>query len=197
MKYLYVLLVLILSGCAKNIADQGDMEDIKRRVWILEQALANTVVSLQNIITQANTDRANGLADSARQDSNIAALQSNANAQQVQLTVIQMGDTIIKMVDPCGTTPGFYNEVLLRTTGGKLVAYFESGTNRYLSILSPGNYATTDGTGCNFTVDNDLKVCNQTIVGHTATSRYCSSVEMSVRVSTTFLFDIVSCRLRR
>jgi hypothetical protein len=148
MKYLYVLLIIGLSGCAKNVADQGDMEDIKHRVWVLEQALANTVISLQNIIAQGNTDH-----------SSIAALQANANAQQVQLTVIQMGDTIIKMIDPCGTTPGFYNEVLLRTTGGKLVAYFESGSNRYLSILPPGNYATTDGTGCNFTVDNNLKVC--------------------------------------
>lgn len=159
MKLLLVIMFIFLSACAKHIADEGDMQDIKHRVWVLEQALANTVISLQNIIAQANADRSNGAANDATQDASIAAMQANANAQQVQLTVIQMGDTIIKMIDPCGTTPGYYNEVILRTMGGKLVAYFESGSSRFLSILPPGNYATTDGTGCNFSVDSSLKVC--------------------------------------
>lgn len=63
---------------------------------------------------------------------------------------------IAEIVDPCGTTPGFYNEVLLKLTDGKVVALFVdnvSGYNPRLAIIPAGNYMTTDGTSCNFSVD--------------------------------------------
>jgi len=61
------------------------------------------------------------------------------------------GDAFIELIDPCGDGPGF-DEVLLRLTDGRLVAYFEQGGNRFLSVISDGNYRTTDAQGCYFSV---------------------------------------------
>lgn len=60
---------------------------------------------------------------------------------------------IVGVIDPCGDGPGF-DEILLQMQNGQLVAYFETGGNRFLSLLSNGNYRTTDQQSCNFSVLN-------------------------------------------
>lgn len=62
-------------------------------------------------------------------------------------------DSIAELIDPCGDEVG-YDEVLIRLTDGRLLAYFESGGNRFLSVLPPGSYRTTDSSSCAFTVDS-------------------------------------------
>jgi hypothetical protein len=64
----------------------------------------------------------------------------------------------MEIVDPCGDTPNKFDEILFRLSNGVLVAYFESGSNRYLSVIPPGTYKTTDGNNCIFTVDSQLQV---------------------------------------
>lgn len=64
-------------------------------------------------------------------------------------------NTVTQIISPCGITTGWY-EVVLRTSGGDYLAYFEQGGNRFLVKLQRGtDYSTTDGRGCNFRVKTD------------------------------------------
>ena len=69
-------------------------------------------------------------------------------------------DAIIEIIDPCGKQTT-YDEVLLRTSSGLLLAYFENGGKRFLTEIRPGRYVTTDGTNCLFTVTNDGQVLSE------------------------------------
>lgn len=62
-------------------------------------------------------------------------------------------DSIVQIIDPCGDASG-HDEILLILSTGEVLAYFESGSNRFLSVLENGNYRTTDAQQCNFTVSN-------------------------------------------
>lgn len=67
----------------------------------------------------------------------------------------------VELVDPCGDTPGVYDEVFLRLANGKLLSSFSdnaNGQNTRFSILVPGNYITTDGSHCSFTVDSNNQI---------------------------------------
>lgn len=68
--------------------------------------------------------------------------------------------TVTSLYDPCGHQSS-YDEVLLRLANGQLLAHYASGALQYLTIVGPGNYVTTDGTHCYFTVDSDLGVSNE------------------------------------
>lgn len=65
--------------------------------------------------------------------------------------------TVVGLVDPCGPQ-GTFDEVLLRLANGELLAHYSSGNKEFLTQVGPGNYSTTDGTNCHFTVHNDLTV---------------------------------------
>lgn len=66
-------------------------------------------------------------------------------------------DAVAELIDPCGDGPG-YDEVLIRYDSGELVAYFESGGKRFLSVIGEGSYVTTDQQACNFSVDAEGNV---------------------------------------
>jgi hypothetical protein len=68
--------------------------------------------------------------------------------------------TVVGLVDPCGDQNGF-DEVLLRLGNGQLMAHYSAGNQQFLSILGPGNYVTTDGTSCSFTINNDLTISGE------------------------------------
>lgn len=59
--------------------------------------------------------------------------------------------TVSDIIDPCGDGPG-YDEVLLVLANGTLLAHYADGVKQFLSVIGPGTYTTTDGTGCVFTV---------------------------------------------
>lgn len=65
--------------------------------------------------------------------------------------------TVTEVIDPCGTGPGF-NEVLLRLGNGQILAHYASGATQFLTLIGPGNYVTTDGQACYFTVHSDMTV---------------------------------------
>jgi hypothetical protein len=72
--------------------------------------------------------------------------------------------TPVGIVDPCGTRPGIFNEVFLKLSNGTLLASFSdnvNGTNTRFSILTAGNYMTTDGDNCTFTVDSLGNITNE------------------------------------
>lgn len=70
----------------------------------------------------------------------------------------------VGLVDPCGTNPNIFNEVFIRLNNGQMVASFSdnaSGANTRFSILKPGNFVTTDGDGCTFSVDSNYQITNE------------------------------------
>lgn len=62
--------------------------------------------------------------------------------------------TVVELIDPCGAQPGF-NEVLLRMANGQLIAHYAQGNKQFLAVIGPGNYMTTDGHSCYFTIDSN------------------------------------------
>lgn len=69
--------------------------------------------------------------------------------------------SIVEVIDPCGNAAGVYDEVILKMANGTLIASFSennNGKNTRLSVLPQGNYQTTDGTSCNFSVSNTNNV---------------------------------------
>lgn len=63
---------------------------------------------------------------------------------------------IIAVVDPCNTQNSHgYDEVILKLGNGTYLSSFSdnaNGLNTRFGILKPGNYVTTDGTSCRFTI---------------------------------------------
>lgn len=136
------LCVMLLGETAK------DVEDLEKRVDKLENGHAEAVSIVNSL-------------DASVQDNElmINALQTQANSMQVQLAQIAGYESIAEIVDPCGDGPG-YDEVLLKTSSGKYIAYFEGlGSDRFLSVLEQEvNYETTDAQECQFYISTDNEV---------------------------------------
>lgn len=70
----------------------------------------------------------------------------------------------VGIVDPCGTTPGMYNEVFLRLSNGELLASMSDdpqGRNTRFSMLQPGCFMTTDGDRCSFCIDDQFRLYDE------------------------------------
>ena len=57
----------------------------------------------------------------------------------------------LDFIDPCGDNPGKFDEVLVKTDAG-IAGYFEQGNQRFLTILTDGDYITTDSQQCRFSI---------------------------------------------
>jgi len=137
------------------------IDGIDQRLAELELTVDDNISDINNLTIRLNslqTDvEGNASEISAMQDL-INNLQTTTNLTQVQITQIQNSDTITEIIDVCGDGSG-YDEVILRATNGKLMAYFESGSKRFLSLLPVGTYQTTDNTSCTFKVIANGDVC--------------------------------------
>ncbi len=71
---------------------------------------------------------------------------------QINALNLASSKNIVKVIDPCGDGVGF-DEILLQLADGTIIAYFESGGDRHLSVLGVGSYRTTDKQKCFFKVD--------------------------------------------
>ena len=60
--------------------------------------------------------------------------------------------SVTELIDPCGDSPGKYDEVLLRLANGTLLAHYADGAKQFLAVIGPGTYVTTDYQSCVFTV---------------------------------------------
>lgn len=85
---------------------------------------------------------------------NVTVLQASVNSALVQIAVLQGYNNIVSIKDPCGAQ-GSYNEVFLKLSSGRYLASFSDnaqGLNTRFTQLTDGNFVTTDGTNCQFTV---------------------------------------------
>lgn len=84
----------------------------------------------------------------------ISALQASANSTQTQMAALNSNLQIKGLLNPCGDSAG-YDEVLVRFSDGSVMAYFETGGKRHLTVLTPGvQYQTTDADSCQFKVNS-------------------------------------------
>jgi hypothetical protein len=111
--------------------------------------LSSELIELEDMVFQGHTAFETAIKDIRLE---ILELETQTANLLLQLSALE-GKTITEIIDPCGNSAGF-DEVLLKTGDGKVLAYFESGSNRFLGLLSAGNYRTTDGTKCNFAVSS-------------------------------------------
>lgn len=106
------------------------------------QASLNELVTNMALLSQNETQNSTAISN----------LQTQTNLLLVQMAQISTGLRITELLDPCGDGAG-YDEVLVRLSDGRLLAYFETGGNRFLAVLTNNAYyRTTDAQLCNFYV---------------------------------------------
>ena len=158
--------LLTLVSCGKDLrralgADhQAEIDrmnekinDHEKRLSSLENTVsvgASEMAQIQAELDSLETSQT-ALADSL--NAALKTLQSGLKDAVADIAVLKGHDNIVKFIDPCGDGPG-YDEVPLKTSSGKLIAYFEVGNKRFLSVLSNDTYQTTDQQACVFRVLN-------------------------------------------
>jgi hypothetical protein len=161
----YILACFLLCGCGlqnqidnlKTRTDKNEqsIDEINTRIKSLATSIDNNINLISFLSEQETNDVASIL-------SQISSIQTSVVVQTTTLVTLQTNENITAFHDFCGNQPGVYNEVGMITTTGKIVVYFEAGSNRYLSILSDGDYITSDGTACYFSVtDGGTKIVNE------------------------------------
>jgi peptidoglycan hydrolase CwlO-like protein len=119
-------------------------------------SLGATQILIQNQINTVQGNVTNLMMQMLSVNNALPVLQSNINGLQTQINTLTatVSTAVIGMVDPCGDGSGM-DEVLLKTKDGKYVAYFETGGNRFLTVLQAGNsYQTTDSQHCHFSLNS-------------------------------------------
>lgn len=161
--------------------NQGD--SYMSSVELLITNLNTQVTSINASIAQLQAQMAANNSQDASQQQAIAALQASLASLTTQVSTLQSGQaqqqnvlngvlarlaaletnnsngSVISFIDPCGDGPS-YDEVIMKTSTGQLMAYFEDQgrSKRFLTLLSPGQYETTDQQGCRFTVNSNGSV---------------------------------------
>ena len=86
-------------------------------------------------------------------------MQGQIEQVQADLAELETDQTVVEIIDPCGDFPGRLDEVILKLSDGSLIAYFEYDNNKkFLTVLGPDNYVTTDHQRCSFSVTAEGEV---------------------------------------
>ena len=140
---------------------QSDIDSIVLDIDSLQSvvdALENSVEDNSAAIALLQSQIVNHNSRITSLESLVASLQTTTNNLLVDVAQLESNENIVEFIDPCGNWSGGYDEVILKTSSGKLLAYFENGSRRFLSLLTPGSYRVTDGSNCNFTVHGNMSV---------------------------------------
>jgi prefoldin subunit 5 len=157
---------------AKGIGaeETGDIKKLDKKV----KSLAEKIEDLENNFTSLNAD-ISAVSDSVTElridmedgdetlqgqintlNGIVDSLQDDMDDVQEELSEVSTGQNIVRHIDPCGDQSGHYDEILMVTQDGTVIAYFEVGNKRFLSELTPGVlYQTTDNQACRFKVTED------------------------------------------
>jgi hypothetical protein len=152
------------------LALQNQMASLKANIETTLTYSSSSYASMLNIrqaISILESENAGQDAEILALQVQVAALASSLEAAQTDIYLLQSqyanlatAETIMGYLDCGGDGPGF-DEVVLRTSSGKLIAYFkDNGSREFLTVLTPGNYQTTDESRCNFSVSNTGTFCD-------------------------------------
>lgn len=170
MKHLPVIALLLLVSCAPRkkviVENNYDDSEVKTRLSDLEQRVASLGVSRLLMISSMNFQQSqlNALFEAdgelsesiANLQSSLSSAQTMINALSSQIVTLQNNVNISQVIDPCNDAPNKYDEVIFKMSNGTYVASFSdnaSGLNTRFSVLPVGNYQSTDGTNCRFSVN--------------------------------------------
>lgn len=133
-------------------------------VFSIVSANLNVCPAGGNIIMLANDINDNNQLDT--NDSNIQSVTTcnGVNGTDGQDAPVPSNLGLVSLINPCGDAPGIFDEVLIRLSDGNILASFSdnaNGQNTRFSLLTPGSFSTTDGSGCRFSVDNNLTITDQ------------------------------------
>lgn len=141
--------------------DRMDKNDEKNReqdekiaaLSLQNEGLIHSITDLSQELEIIQDNVEDNSADITSLTALIAGLQTQVNTNIVSIAALDSTTTssITQIIDPCGNGAG-YDEVILKTRNGQYLAYFENGSQRYLTKLEIGSYITTDGTGCRFSL---------------------------------------------
>jgi hypothetical protein len=161
-----------LSSNEKEIESLSTMvQELLKDIAVIESQVAQTNIMINllhsmaqqqsadiNAINQMLVDMNQDLVDLQEK---VAYEQTRVNAMQIEINQLQSEDSVVESIYPCGDNANKFDEAILKTRSGKLIVYFESGGNRFLTRLSPGAYRTTDyAPYCNFTVNAQMQIVN-------------------------------------
>jgi len=138
MRTFIVVVLLLLNGCADK-PDNG--QDGKSGSCSVQTAVNGVVITCTDGTSAVVTNGQHG---------------NNGQDGRDGLDGRDGIDAIVEFIDPCGDNPGHFDEVVLKLSTGELLAYFESGSHRFLSLIRNGNYRTTDVQNCAFSVNNGV-----------------------------------------
>jgi hypothetical protein len=158
--------------------DQTQIDELKKRLQALEfeMSVAQSELSVLNVSSanlqsqidaltaQLGANAANDVIlqnqitvlqnQAATLTSAESSLQTEINTALVSIATLNGYQNIVSIKDPCGAQ-GSYNEVFLKLASGRYLASFSdnaNGLNTRFTQLTDGNFVTTDGTHCYFTV---------------------------------------------
>lgn len=144
---------------------ESDLGSLSTSYATLTAVIASTQSELDALSDQNSAEHAQLQALLNAQDARlntvdglITSLQTVANQTQAELTglveSLDAENRITGYLDPCGDHVGRYDEVLIVTNQGKVIAYFQDANKRHLTVLLPNVfYQTTDAQSCTFKVD--------------------------------------------
>lgn len=139
----------------------SELKDKSAQIIQLDALIQLIQISVVDNADFVNTVTADLQLEIEQLEDSVAYQQTIINDMIGDISELANQDSILEYVLPCGDRAGIYDETLLRTKSGKLIAYFESGSNRFLSELPPGTYSTTDqNPRCQFTVDSNFNIIN-------------------------------------
>lgn len=159
-----------ISSIQSDLLDLEDNDaDLQAQINIINGSLTSTinnVSSIQLSLTAAlNSISALQSTDASLQAQidnllgRIEVLESADYQTQINNLVVNLANlsnevegSITRIWDPCGDHAGNFDEVILQTNDGTFMAYFESGSKRFLSVLGNGTYQTTDNQACVFNI---------------------------------------------
>jgi len=124
-----------------------DLRDLEKQVDDLRSELESEVARIES----QNLDLYLNLKKRIRRLSRKSRKQLR-QIRQLSDIVDDFKDNFITVIDPCGDSQGF-DEVLLKLYDGSILAFFDN-SDGFIAELQDGNYTTTDGTNCNFSIDN-------------------------------------------
>jgi len=130
------------------------IQDAEYRILRLEQDFLNLRFFAEEIEQELSEAIQQGFQDLEQElRAELQLLEADLVLVASDLAGLELGKQVVDFIDPCGDMPGQFDEILLQTADGSLVAYFkDSGSREFLTLLAPGSYRTTDKQKCDFDV---------------------------------------------
>jgi len=163
-KLCFIILAFGISSCAipEHMSRQcsGSLKDLCSAIFghnqeAIDSAQNQSIAELEHQIN-LNYMTLNNMINMADE-----SLQSQIAVLQLQTAQLIANQTVVGFKDVCGDKSGIIDEIMFKLADGRYVAYFESGGDRRLSVLPAGNYRTTDGSNCYFTVNSSNQITNE------------------------------------